>query len=176
MIHKSVLNVCFIVLVVISSACFGSENSDSQVQTAVKCFGKEGVERFEQMFQTGEFDFQYRNERSKCSVIHYAARQGDLNRVKLLVEKGADVNEKDDYRSSVLHYAVESGNLEVVQYLVEKGVDVNAKDEKNRTVLHDAALSGNLELMQWLIEQGLDVHAKSASGITPQHLFPLIKK
>lgn len=154
MIHKSVLNVCFFVLVVISSACFGSENSDNQVQTAVKRFGKEGVERFEQMFQTGEFDFHYRNERSKCSVIHYAARQGDLNRVKLLVEKGADVNEKDDYRSSVLHYAVESGNLELALYLVEKGADVNAKNNYGTAVLHFTAKSGSLELVELLVKQG----------------------
>ena len=154
MFHKSVLNACFVVLAVISSVCLGSENSDSQAQTAVKNFGKEGVERFEQIFQTGEFDFHYRNEKSKCSVIHYAARQGDLNRVKLLVEKGADVNEKDYYRSSALHYAVESGNLELAQYLVEKGADVNAKNNYGTAVLHLAAKSGSLELVELLVKQG----------------------
>ncbi|MBR5160643.1 MAG: ankyrin repeat domain-containing protein, partial [Thermoguttaceae bacterium] len=163
MIHKSVLNICIFVLAVISSVCFGSENSDNQAQTGVKGFGIEDIVRFEQMFQTGEFDFHYRNESNKCSVIHYAAGLGNLNRVKLLVEKGADVNEKNDYGSTVLHYAAVSGKLKLVQYLVKKGADVNAKDNENMTAFDLAAARNKMDIVQWFIENGADINSEGLS-------------
>ena len=62
MIRKFVLSVLLLVSVVISGVCFGAENSDisSLKQKAVEQFGQKCVERFEKMFQTGRFDFNYR--------------------------------------------------------------------------------------------------------------------
>ena len=99
MTRKYILSACLFVLAVISGVCYGAEDSERQAQTeiAVKEFGQENVERFEQMFQTGKFDFIscYENRGHGGNVLHYAALMGDLNRVKLLVEKGADVNAKN---------------------------------------------------------------------------------
>ena len=123
MTRKFILSACFFALAVISSICYGAEISDRQAlnEKAVEEFGKENVERFEQMFQTGEFDFKYHYD--SCgrynTVIHYAALMGDLNRVKLLVEKGADVNAKDEDGKTVLDYA--SRNQELVDWLKEHG-------------------------------------------------------
>ena len=123
MFRKFILSACLFALAVISSVCYGAEISDRQAlnEKAVEEFGKENVERFEQMFQTGEFDFKYHYD--SCgrynTVIHYAALMGDLNRVKLLVEKGADVNAKDEDGKTVLDYA--SRNQELVDWLKEHG-------------------------------------------------------
>ncbi len=51
--------------------------------------------------------------------LHYAARQGHLDVVKLFVEAGADVNVQEDYGFTPLHEAAENGNLEVAKYLTE---------------------------------------------------------
>ena len=146
MTRKYILSACLFVLAVISGVCYGADNSDSQAKTklAIRMFGQKSVERFEQMFQTGKFDFIscYENRGHGGNVLHYATLMGDLNRVKLLVEKGADVNAKNLYGDSVLYHAVRSGNLELVQWLVEQGSDVKAKG-----ILHSAAFSGNLELV-----------------------------
>jgi ankyrin repeat protein len=48
--------------------------------------------------------------------------------VKLLVEKGADVNAADGYGITPLMVASNLGDLEVVKYLVSKGADLNAHD------------------------------------------------
>ena len=99
------------------------ENSDDQELTkkAVRLFGQKGVDRFEQMFQTGEFDFDNRYSVNAGSVIHYAAMMGDLNRVKLLVERGADVNAKDEEGKTPLDFAQENGHQEIVKWLKECG-------------------------------------------------------
>ncbi|MEM2677506.1 MAG: ankyrin repeat domain-containing protein, partial [Thermofilaceae archaeon] len=73
------------------------------------------------------------------SELHKAAEEGDLQRVKKLVENGANVNAKDEYGSTPLYLAVLNGHLELARFLVEKGANVNAKDIVGWTPLHIAA-------------------------------------
>ena len=74
------------------------------------------------------------------SELHEAAAEGDLQRVKKLVEKGVDVDVKNIVRWTPLHFAAVSGYLNVVRFLVEKGADVNAKDNHGLTPLHALSL------------------------------------
>lgn len=84
-----ILSVFAFVFAVISGVCAAAENSNSLALTnkAVDEFGQESVDRFEQMFQTGEFDFDYRGN-GKATILHYAAFMGNLDRVKTLIQKG----------------------------------------------------------------------------------------
>ena len=47
-----------------------------------------------------------------------ACQNGDLETVKFLVEKGADIRVKDD---GAVRYASQNGHLETVKFLIEKG-------------------------------------------------------
>ena len=70
--------------------------------------------------------------------LHEAAADGDIEQVKLLISKGADINSKDKGGNIPLHYAVKAGKIEVVQLLIEAGADINVKDNRDRTPLHMA--------------------------------------
>ena len=52
------------------------------------------------------------------TVLHLAARGGNLEMVKYLVECGADINAKDKYGSTALDWA---RNDDVKEYLKSKG-------------------------------------------------------
>jgi len=56
-----------------------------------------------------------------------AVYEGDLEKVKKLLDEGEDVNARDDYGRTPLHYASIYGIVDVVKFLVEKGADINAK-------------------------------------------------
>ena len=73
-----------------------------------------------------------------------AADSGDLARVKLLVEAGADIHAKDD---QALRRASEYGHLEVVKYLVGRGADIHALDD---WALRRASEYGHLEVVEYL--------------------------
>ena len=47
--------------------------------------------------------------------------KGDLEVVRFLIVKGADVNAKDDEDHTPLHWSAREGHLEVVQALIKSG-------------------------------------------------------
>jgi len=58
-----------------------------------------------------------------------AVKKGDVEAVKSLIAKGANVNARTNYGATALHFAADRGYLEVLKLLVEAGADVNAKDD-----------------------------------------------
>ena len=88
-----------------------------------------------------------------------AARNGQTDLVKFLVERGADLN----YKSigwSPLMAAVSSGRLDLVKFLVEKGADINARNRSSWTALLVAAGKGHTEIVKFLVEKGADINVK----------------
>jgi ankyrin repeat protein len=73
--------------------------------------------------------------------------------VKLLLEKGADLEAKDEFGRTPLSWAAEEGHEGVVKLLLEKGADLEAKDEFGQTPLSRAAESGH-EAVVKLLEKG----------------------
>jgi ankyrin repeat protein len=66
---------------------------------------------------------------------------GNLDVVKYLVEKGADVKAANNYGNTPLHLAADNCNLDIVKYLLEKGADVKAANKVGNTPLHLARAS-----------------------------------
>ncbi|MGX3011388.1 ankyrin repeat domain-containing protein [Helicobacter sp. 23-1044] len=90
-----------------------------------------------------------------------AAVVGDLNEVKSLISKGADVNMKDEFGGTVLMKASMYGHFEIVKFLVSKGANVNAKDGiLGFTALMSASIEGHFEVVKFLVKNGANVNAK----------------
>ena len=105
--------------------------------------------------------------------LHRAARAGQLDEVRRLVEAGADVNSLADWPTSrPLHWAImgEPVNLDVLSYLVEHGARIGGQGRDQGTPLHLAALRNDLPVVKRLVELGADVNAKEEKGQgTPLH-------
>lgn len=56
--------------------------------------------------------------REHCILqLHFASWEGHLEIVKLLLEKGAKINIKDQYNETPLHYAIKNNHLEVINFI-----------------------------------------------------------
>lgn len=110
------------------------------------------------------------------SPLSFAARFGDLDAVRILVEHGrADVNfVTQNDRSAALHEAAASGNTEVAAYLLQKNANIEQEDNLGRP-LHApfvdsvAGSEDNVEVIRLLLRHGADITSR-AHGITPLHL------
>ncbi|MBQ9243777.1 MAG: ankyrin repeat domain-containing protein [Proteobacteria bacterium] len=106
-----------------------------------------------------------------CTSLLDAARQGDVNKVKALIDKGADVNTKDKFSGNTpLHLAVIRGHLEVIKLLISSNANVNARTNFGTSPLHFAFnRTESMEAVKLLISSGADVNAKDDFGSTPLH-------
>ena len=80
--------------------------------------------------------------------------------MKLLLERGADVNvQAGQYGTALL--AASFFNCEViVMLLLDKGADVNVQAGQYGTALQAALYGGHEEIVKLLLENGAEVHAK----------------
>ncbi|XP_053168460.1 ankyrin repeat domain-containing protein 2 isoform X2 [Hemicordylus capensis] len=107
------------------------------------------------------------------TAMHWACRGGHLDVVKLLQEKGANLNVKDKLLSTPLHVATRTGMAEIVEHLINNGVDVNSCDREGDTALHDAVRLNRYKIIKMLILHGADMMAKNLAGKTPTDLVQL---
>jgi ankyrin repeat protein len=93
-----------------------------------------------------------------------ASVEGNIERVKSLVQQGADVNEKLSTGVTPIMFACRSGTMDIVEFLVEQGADVNARDKNGLTPLMIAAEMGYFEICRYLIEHGADAKIQDNGG------------
>ncbi|KAL6808319.1 ankyrin repeat-containing domain protein [Trichoderma sp. SZMC 28015] len=88
--------------------------------------------------------------------------------VKLLVEKGADIEAKDyEHSRTALSWAAWYSHEVTIKLLVKKGADIDAKDKFGLTPLSWAALNGDEAITKLLVEMGADIKATDRNTRTP---------
>ena len=86
-----------------------------------------------------------RGAKPEDQALVVAAAAGDFASIRLLVEKGLNVNAADPAGRTPLMFAAGHGNLKAVEYLLTHGADVNAVSaEKSETVKNGLIALGNL--------------------------------
>ena len=100
------------------------------------------------------------------TAVMYAAEDGHVEVVRLLLEHGADINAPSKYGSTAWNFAAWGGHVEVVRLLLEHGADINAQNDDGTTALMSAASGGRVEVMRFLLEHGADINAQNDDGTT----------
>src|ERR1700733_6335458 len=97
----------------------------------------------------------------KRDALWAAVRKGDVKAVQAAIDKGADVNAKNEIGVSSLWIATSKGKFEVIELLVKRGADVNVRDGIwYQTPLSMSAPVKKIEAAQLLIKAG----AKDVDG------------
>lgn len=105
--------------------------------------------------------------RETIPPLEWAISSDNLELVKLLVDRGAEVKTKTDVGSTPLHTAADRGDTEIAAILIAHGAEVNAKITGGTTPLHNAAENGSADIVKLLLSKGAEVDAKLYNGITP---------
>ncbi len=100
-------------------------------------------------------------------------RGGSVERVRALVERGADVNVTNHKGQTALHCAAKAGFVDIVTLLLAHGATVDAVDDKGETPLATALRSTAkdkaclMAVVGELLAAGADPHRADRQGRTP---------
>ncbi|CAL8079146.1 unnamed protein product [Calicophoron daubneyi] len=103
--------------------------------------------------------------------IFDACRNGDVARVRKLLDSGVGVNSRDTSgrKSTPLHFAAGYGRREVVSLLLDHHADVGARDDGGLIPLHNACSFGHVEVVHLMLSAGSDPNARDCWNYTPLH-------
>lgn len=106
-------------------------------------------------------------ERNGFNCMHAAARGGNLECIKFLIEKckvSNQINKKNNYGTYPIHHACENPNLEVLKVLFENGANVRALTFQKRSCAWFACFRDRLETVKYLKSVGVDLKQMSDDG------------
>ena len=95
-----------------------------------------------------------------------ACREGDLERVRELIQNGQDVNRGNRYGETPLILAALKGHDQMVHELIRAGADVNGKGNIKQTALHYAS-GGHSSVVKTLAKAGANLNEQDSLGRTP---------
>ncbi len=96
-----------------------------------------------------------------------AAKGGDWQAVRVLLDQGADASAAAPDGATALHWASYWDDVETAELLIGAGGDVNAANDLGATPLWIAALNGSADMVRSLLEAGGDPNAALLSGESP---------
>ena len=111
-----------------------------------------------------------RNPRGE-TPLQVACAKGDEDKVKSLLEDGANCNTQDNNGWTPLHDACTGVRTNIVRILLQFGANPSVPGGPERlTPLHDAVTGGDLEIIRLLVTHGADRDAKDSEGRTPRNI------
>lgn len=101
------------------------------------------------------------------TALMVAAKQGDIERMKRLLDQGAGVNRPNNNGGTPVMYAALSGDPDTVMLLLERGARVNAVASNGWTALMIASVKGFVDVARLLLEHGAEPNQPDVYSWTP---------
>jgi hypothetical protein len=102
-----------------------------------------------------------------------AACRGNVQMVKMYLERGATVNSQNPSGQSALHLSVQHGQRNVVRLLTKTyNADVSLCDSEGQTPLHLAIMhcAAKQDIVEMLLQRGAEINVKNNVGRSPLDL------
>lgn len=99
----------------------------------------------------------------QATALYLAAGAGRLDLVRMLINKGANLEMGASRGRTPLLTAAHGGYLDIIQVLVSRGADIECRGSAS-TCLNEAAYNTHLLAVQWLVENGANVNGRDEDG------------
>lgn len=112
----------------------------------------------------------YHSEHHAYNPEHFlllGSENGNIAQVRYALERGADINARNNNGVSALIWAANNGHVGVVQLLLQHGANINEFSNNYRTSLMWACYWGHDKVVEFLLEKGALYKIYDDDGMTP---------
>ena len=106
------------------------------------------------------------------TLLHRAAKEGNLSLTAALLDRGAEVNQRSAGGYDALLLAARAGFVDVCALLLDRGADPNTRSV-DWTALGYAAYEDHLDVAKLLLARGADLHTVILGGRTALQWYGL---
>ncbi len=106
--------------------------------------------------------------------LHIACRDGNIDKVQLLIKNGVNVNTRDENHGMtpllIVCYSLPisySLSIKIARLLLDNGAEVNQTNKDGTTPLYITCQKGHVDMARLLLEKGAKVNQTNKYGITP---------
>lgn len=105
----------------------------------------------------------------------HAARSGDVESARTLLDSGTDINARDRYGQTALMLAAHGGHEALVEMLIEHGADLNVTAKYCLSALMLSVVAGHAGIARRLARAGADrsLHGSGAPGFAGKTAYDL---
>lgn len=96
-----------------------------------------------------------------------AAKRGDKEALRSLIQKKADVNAAEADGTTALHWTSYHDDLESTDLLLRSGAKASAANDLGATPLWNASQNGSVAIVKRLLDAGANPNAALVAGETP---------
>lgn len=104
-----------------------------------------------------------------ATPLQWAARNGYLYVIQLLISHNADPTITDSQGYNSLHLVTHSSSVMPLLYLLHQPINVDSRDSQGHTSLMWAAYQGDALSVDLLLRHGANPNTKDDAGLTPLH-------
>ena len=90
----------------------------------------------------------------------------DINKIQKYIEKGIDINKKDEKGRSILFMLSAKRKIDAIRVLLKNNANINIEDRYGRSVLDEAALRSDGIMLRFFLDNGFDINRKNSAGRT----------
>jgi ankyrin repeat protein len=110
--------------------------------------------------------------------LHHEVMNGHVERVRVLIANGINVNAQDEIGRSALHYAAQAHDQESADVIMKAGATIDIQDEQGNTPLWIAVLyyRGECSFIKSLLKHGADPCQENIYRVSPLMLARRMSK
>jgi ankyrin repeat protein len=115
-----------------------------------------------------DININFKDDYGRSSLME-ASSNGHFDIVKLLLDRGATIDDKDNAGFNSLMLASQRGHLAIVELLLDHGANINFTCNIRMTALMRASYVRHLATVKLLLDRGANIEAKDRYGDTSLH-------